>query len=199
MTLTAILDRSLTEGQVRTAVDHYVQSVLGPTYQTGNSARRNGQWHFTVLCHRDDMSRTPAVGFVAVDAATGQVTPLTDEQLHNLREAGAVQAAQERGELARDEQGYVLRYHAHIKANVWISNLIDLKVGVRDGVFLPLDKPVWRFAIDFSLADKHLDPLGVIDVDAQTGQVIPLTDEQLQSIRGCVRAIKRSQILAPAA
>jgi hypothetical protein len=151
-----------------------------------------------VICHRADMSRTPAVGVVSVAPATGQVHELTAEQIRNLREAGAVQAAQARGELARDEQGYVLRYHARIKASVWISDRVDLKVGASGGAFLPLDPPVWRFSIDFHLEDRQLDPLGVIDVNAKTGQVIPLTNKQLQTIRGCVRAAKQHAALVPA-
>jgi hypothetical protein len=127
------------------------------------------------------------------------VVPLTDEQLRTVKEAGAVQAAQARGELARDEQGYVLRSHARIKASVWISDRVDLKVGATGGAFLPLDPPVWRFAIDCQLADRHLDPLGVINVNAKTGQVVPLSDEQLEAIRECVRAAKQLPALAPAA
>ena len=145
------------------------------------------------------MQRTPIVGSVIVDATTGQVRPLTADQLRDLREAGAVQAAQARGELARDKDGYVLRYHARIKASVWISDRTDLKVGTTGGVFLAIEPPMWRFAIDFHLTDIYLDPLDVIDVDAQTGQIIPLTDAQLQNIRGCIRAAQRYQTLAAAA
>jgi hypothetical protein len=112
-----------------------------------------------------------------------------------MREAGPVQAAQARRELARTEDGYVMRYQARILASVWISDRVDLKVGANGGVFLPLTPPVWRFSISF----KHLEPLGVIDVDAQTGQVAPLTHKQLQAIRGCVRAAKQYQKLATAA
>ncbi|MFZ4661885.1 MAG: hypothetical protein ACOYNY_33050 [Caldilineaceae bacterium] len=177
----------------------YLSTTLSPAFKVGQSILRQGQWHCRVLCQRADMQRTPMVGSVTVDAKTGQVNPLTTDQLRDLREAGAVQAAQARRELARDEDNYVLRYHARIKATVWISDQTDLKVGATGGVFLPLDPPLWRFAIDFHLTDIYLNPLGVIDVNAQTGQVIPLTTDQLQHIRGCVRAAQRNQTLAAAA
>ncbi|MCE7983511.1 MAG: hypothetical protein DYG89_20250 [Caldilinea sp. CFX5] len=177
----------------------YLNATLGPAYRVGQSILRQGQWHCRVLCQRTDMQRIPVVGSITVDAKTGLVNPLTADQVRDLREAGAVQSAQARGELARDEDHYVLRYHARIKATVWISDHTDLKVGATGGIFLPLESPVWRFAIDFHLADIHLNPLGVIDVNAQTGQVIPLTNDQLQHIRGCVRAAQRDQTLAAAA
>lgn len=190
---------ALGNGTVQQIANAYLSTMVGPAYSVGQSVLRQGQWHYRVLCQRPDLQRTPIVGSITVDAKTGQVNPLTADQVRDLREASAVQAAQARGELARDEEGYILRYHARIKATVWISDQTDLKVGATGGVFLPLDPPVWRFAIDFHLADTYLNPLGVIDVNAQTGQVIPVTTDLLHNIRGCVRAAQRHQTLAAAA
>ena len=185
------------EVEARRAADSYLIHKLGLTYGTGHGYLRDGCWCFMVTCRDHEQDHSLVVGVISVDATTGQVNQLTGEQMRNLQEAGAVQAAQARGELARDEQGYVLRYHARIKASVWISDRIDLKVGASGGAFLPLDPPVWRFSIDLNLADEHLEPLGVIDVDAATGQVVPLTAKQLQLIRECVRAAKQRPALAP--
>ena len=190
---------ALGNGTVQQIANAYLSTMVGPAYRVGQSVLRQGQWHYRVLCQRPDLQRTPIVGSITVDAKTGQVNPLTADQVRDLREASAVQAAQARGELARDEEGYILRYHARIKATVWISDQTDLKVGATGGVFLPLDPPVWRFAIDFHLADTYLNPLGVIDVNAQTGQVIPVRTDLLHNIRGCVRAAQRHQTLAAAA
>jgi hypothetical protein len=186
------------EGEARRRADTYLTNTVGLAYGTGHCYLRDGRWCFMVTYQGHDLDRTAVVGVIAVDAATALVAPLTDDQIRNLQEAGAVQAAQARGELARDQQGYVLRYHARIKAGVWISDRIDLKVGANGGAFLPLDPPVWRFSIDLNSADRHLDPLGVIDVDAKTGQVLPLTPDQLQQLRECVRAAKQRSALAPA-
>ena len=190
---------ALGNGTVQQIANAYLSTMVGPAYRVGQSVLRQGQWHCRVLCQRPDLQRTPIVGSITVDVKTGQVNPLTADQVRDLREAGAVQAAQARGELARDEEGYILRYHARIKATVWISDQTDLKVGATGGVFLPLDPPIWRFAIDFHLAETYLNPLGVIDVNAQTGQVIPVTTDLLHNIRGCVRAAQRHQTLAAAA
>ncbi|MFN8495666.1 MAG: hypothetical protein U0350_49195 [Caldilineaceae bacterium] len=189
----------VTASQAQSSAHTYLTSTLGPTYTTGHHYLRNGRWCFMVINQARNLPRPPVVGVVTVDATTGQVHPLTAEQIRDLHEASAVQDAQARNEVARDEQGYLLRYQARIKASVWISDRVDLKVGANDGAFLPLNPPVWRFSIALTRGDQHLDPLGVIDVDATTGQVCPLTDEQLQTIRGCVRAAKQLPALAPAA
>jgi len=97
-----------TETTCRTAVNRYLADTLGSAYQAGQGQLRNGHWRFMVTCQRADMARTPAVGGISVDAVTGQVQTLSAEQIRELREAGAVQAAQARQELAKDEAGYVL-------------------------------------------------------------------------------------------
>jgi hypothetical protein len=176
----------------------YVAAALGADYGTASGFYRHGRWHFLVRCNRAGGKQPCIVGRLSVEAATGRVNELTVEQIREMQESGVVQAAQARGELARDEQGYVLRSQARIKASVWISDRVDLKVGANGGAFLPLDPPVWRFSIDFHLGERFLDPLGVIDVEATTGQVVPLSDEQIQAIQECVRAAKRLQTLAPA-
>ena len=190
---TAVVD----EVEARRNADIYLTNKLGLTYGTGHGYLRDGCWCFMVTCRDHEQNHPLVVGVISVNATTGQVNQLTGEQMRNLQEASAVQAAQARGELARDEQGYVLRYHARIKASVWISDHTDLKVGASGGALLPLDPPIWRFSIDLNLADEHLEPLGVIDVDADTGQVVPLTTKQLQLIRECVRAAKQCPALAP--
>lgn len=185
----------MTETAYRAAVDRYLEDALGPEYRAGQGQLRNDHWRFMVVCQRFDMERIPAVGGISVDAVTGQVQALTTEQLREMSEAGAVQAAQARQELARDEAGYVLRRHARIKANVWISDRVGLKVRVEGGTFIPLKPPVWRFSIYY----HNLGPLAVLDVNAKTGQIHPLTTEQLQAIQEDVCAVRQFQTLATAA
>lgn len=199
MIQTTVLEKSQATVPVYRDVANYITARLGPEYAISHSALRDGQWLFTIQCRRSDMRRQPMVGIITADATTGQLQEIPEEKLRDMREAGAVQAAQERRELARDAAGYVLRSHARIKATVWISDRVDLKVGASGGVFTALPQPRWRFAIDFHLADLHLEQLDLIEVDAQTGQVIPLSEEQLQRIREGVCAAKRLQDMAAAA
>ena len=195
MTLTA----ENTEVQVRAMVDRYLADTMGPEYGAGPCRLQNGRMYFRIKCKRNDMHRTPIVGGIAFNLETGQIAELTSDQIRNFRESSEVQAAHDRRELARGEDGFVLRLQARIKASVWISDRVDLKVSAKGGVLLPLDTPVWRFSICFHLAEIHLEPLGVIEVNAQTGEVIPLPEVQLQIIRESVNAAIRTQKLATAA
>lgn len=183
----------ITEAACRTTVDKYLGDALGATYRVGQAQLRNGYWYFTVTNQRADMQRIPAVGSIAVDAVSGEVKELTQEQIRNMREAGAVQAAQERKELARDEDGYVLRRHARIKANCWISDRVGMKIGAENGLWVAQEPPVWRFSIVCYLCNVDAGPLGSIEVDALTGQVMLLTDTQIQSIQEAVSAAIRYQ------
>ena len=71
----------------------------------------------------------------------------------------------------------------------WLDQQLAMKYSASGGLWIPLDPPVWQFSIAFSLQDVHLDPLGVIDVNAQTGTVLPLSTHQLNHLRERVRAV----------
>lgn len=187
------------EAQIRAVVDGYLVDVFGPNYTTGRYQKRDGRGRFMVLYQPEDIDVAFAIGGVSVDAVTSQIEELTHEQIRNMKEAAAVRAAQQRGEMARDESGHILRYHARVQSNAWISNRVDLKVGTTGGIFIPAEPPIWRFSIHLHADGVELGPLDVIDVHAKTGQVIPLTEQQLELIRGGVRALRRHPELAAAA
>lgn len=167
----------------------YITTAFDENYFTSNGKKHDDGWHFMVNCHREDMNRTPAVGGIFV-CASGKVETLSEDRIREMTEAVEVQAAQKRGELARDANGYVLRYHARIKANSWTTNHIDHKVGAKGGVFIPAEEPIWRFSIKDSLADADDHTFDVIDVDAKTGEVNPLSQERLNNIFGGLRAAR---------
>ncbi|MEZ4865080.1 MAG: hypothetical protein R3C14_27440 [Caldilineaceae bacterium] len=183
----------LTETECRTAVDQYLANALGTAYRAGRGELRNGGWVFIVTNQRADMTRVPVVGSIVVDALSGQIQKLTYDQIRNMREAGAVQAAQARNELARNVDGYVLRRHAWIKASRWLSDHVGMKIGAEDGQFLDQESPIWRFSIICYLHSLETNLFGAIDVDASTGQVIPLTETQIQTIQEAVSAAIRYQ------
>ena len=187
------------ESAIRQNVEQYLQTVMGANYSLGQASTLAGASSFMVLCAYDGLTRPVAVGAISLDPVTNQVQELTHDQMRNMREAGETQIAQTRGEIARDQDGYILHYHARIQATVWISDRTDLKVGASDGVFLPLERPVWRFSIFYTLGAERLEPLGTIDVDAQTGQVDSLKDSQIEALLGDLRALKQHQPLAAAA
>jgi len=185
--------------QAQQVASRYLTQTFGATYRLGTGAIRHDRWVFPVMAQQSDGHPVPMVGVIEVDAQTGLLEPLSATQISDMQEAGAVQTAQARGELARNEQGYVLRSHARIKASVWISDRVDLKVGASGGAWIPFATPIWRFSIALHQEDGELEPLGIIDVDATTGRVHPLTTEQIRAIQECVRAAKQHPTLAAAA
>jgi len=192
--------QQITEPEARLAADQYLSTVLGSEYSAGQSStRENGYWQFAVLCKRSDMPRVPTVGFLTVDATTGQVDELSADQLREMRESGAVQAAHEgHGALARDGEGRILRRQARIKAQAWASNHIGMKVGVIGGDLVAGNPPRWRFPIVCHLNNLVLEPLDTVDVDAHTGWVMPLSDSRIQAVREDISAAIRDRALAPA-
>jgi hypothetical protein len=182
----------ITLAQTRRMVDAYLRRVLGPDYLCAPA--ENG---FFIQCHRADVTQPCIVGRVPVEA--GAVRPLSDDQLQEIRECAEWAAARVRGELARDTDGYVLRHQARRLARRWLDAHLSMKFRATGGVFIPVAPPVWQFSISFNLPTLHLAPLGVIDVNALTGEVVALDDRQLATIRERVRAVIQHQQLAPAA
>ncbi len=167
----------------------YLMAVLGVDYAATNGTYAQGRWHFLIGCQRTNVNQPCIVGRVAVDAQTGSVITLPADQLRETRECADWEVARLRGELARDADGYVSRHQARRLARRWLDQQLAMKYSASGGLWMPLDPPVWQFSIAFSLQDVHLDPLGVIDVNAQTGTVIPLSAHQLNHLRERVRAV----------
>ena len=79
------------------------------------------------------------------------------------------------------------------KANVWLAQQVGDAVGVRQGALVQIEaRAVWRF--EAFITGAHFDPIGPIgqiDVDADTGEV-------LGSPKIAEAMIKRGHKLAPA-
>jgi hypothetical protein len=191
---------TVSETEAQQAADAYLATALGAEYRALSGFSGQGRWYFRIGWQCPNRHSPYGVGKLAVDAHSGAVQSLTDEQLHETREWGAVQAANERGELARDAQGYVLRYQAQRQATTWLSDHLSMHFSATDGLFVPLARPLWQFAIRFRLPSVgELKPLGVIDVDALTGQVTSLSRHQQHTIQERVCEIIRHRTPAAAA
>lgn len=189
---------TVSQADAQRIVDTYLIQTLGAEYRASSGTYGNGLWSFLIRCHRDGVQQPCLVGRVSVDAQ-GAVILLTDDQLREIRECADWEVARVRGELARDATGYVSRHQARRLARRWLDQHLAMKFGASGGLLIPLDPPVWQFAIYFSLHELHLEPLGVIDVDAQTGAVKPLSHDHLQTLRERVRAVIQHRTPATAA
>lgn len=187
----ATKELELTREEAQTTANEYISNSFGQTFFAGKGTHRDDGWRFMVQCHFEEIKYRPAAGFLTV-FENGQVEQLSEDRIRDMKEIAEVQAAKKRGKkFARDENGVVLRCHARIKANRWTTNHIDHKVGARGGIFVPVEPPIWRFAIKDSLVNAMDAPLDVIDVNAITGEVLPLTEHQIDIIAGGLSAARR--------
>jgi hypothetical protein len=128
-----------------------------------------------------------------VDAETGAVVALTEDELRIVQERALIAEAESRGELPVAAQGYVPAEYARRRANGYLTDHLSLHYSATEGAFVPLGRPVWQFAIRFRLPRLNVGVMGTVDVDAQTGKPIPLTTEQLEHIRDRTHAVIRHQ------
>jgi hypothetical protein len=108
-------------------------------------------------------------------------------------------AARKEGELPVNEQGYVLGEYARRRASRYLGEQLSMFYEGTEPILVPGDRPVWQVTIVFKMYDVGPFTLGVLDIDAKTGEPIPLTTEQIESIREQTRATIRHQTPAPAA
>lgn len=172
--------------------DEYISTVFGSTYFTYDGEERDDHYHFMVKCLRDDMKRNPAVGSITV-FESGDVQVLSEDRIRDMKEAGETQAAQHRKELARDEDGYVLRYHARINASCWLADTVGHKLGATGGLFIPSERPIWRFTVQDFVMQSTNYALAVIDVNARTGEVLKPNEEEIEIIIRGVCASRKHQ------
>lgn len=173
----------------RTARD-YLLTQVDPTFEAVAGERYYSQplgrelWRFFI--------RSPQgpLGTLKVDAQTGEVLALSSDQLRMVRERAVIAAARSQKRLPTDEHGHVLAEYARRKANGYLSLAVSLFCSASDELFIPLKRPIWQFAIRFRLPSLgELGILGTLDVDAQTGAAIPLTNQQIEQIQERANAI----------
>jgi hypothetical protein len=177
------------EVDAQSAARDYVTTHIDPSFTVVDDVHDQRQplhresWRFFICCEHGPL-RT-----LEVDAGTGKVIPLTSDEIHVMREKAAIFAARKQGVLPLNEQGYVLAEYARRQADAYLGDHIAMFFNATDPVFVPGAPPRWQVTIVFKR--YHLGPftLGVMDVDAQTGDPIPLTKRYLKRIRERAHAL----------
>jgi hypothetical protein len=167
----------------------YLLRHIAPGIETASPILAPGDrptWRMLVrLCDRES---TATVGTIEVDAQSGKVIPLTAEQVEDMQDRLREHIGEAKG---------ILRPTAQIIANGYLTNYVSLFVKADRPVFVNGKRPVWRSTVFLRLQGHgRVCDLGTIDVDAQTGKVIPLTHQQLQTVRKCIQ--DAAQRTAPA-
>lgn len=145
-------------------------------------------WQFIICANQAPLDA------ILIDAQTSEVIPLTEDQVRIVRERAGIAQAKAGGTLPVDEHGYIPAEYARRKTNGYLSREVNLFCHATDGVFIPLVRPIWQFAIRFGLPQRgELGILGTIDIDARTGEVISLTNQQIKRMRVRANAIVEFQ------
>lgn len=178
----------------------YLLTTLGHAYQAANGIASSNKWHFLIRYQGAMPGEAFTVGKIIVNTDTASVIPLTAEQQCQLRERVLLHPIHQQQQLPRDEQGRVLRTDANDRATQWLSDQVGLHFRAVDGQLVKSTLPYWQFAIHFRLPHTgEIKAPGFIRVDGATGQVEPLTSQQIQTVQEYTRAILRDRALAPAA
>lgn len=158
------------------AADTYLFTTIAPGIETASPILAPGDrptWRMRVrVCQRE---LTTTVGTIDVDAQTGQVVPLTAEQVEDMRDRLKEHTGAAKG---------IVRPRAQMNANGYLADHVSLSAKADRPVFVAGDRPVWRATVFLRLRGHgRVCDLGVIDVDAQTGEVVPLPKNQLRAMR----------------
>jgi hypothetical protein len=77
----------------------------------------------------------------------------------------------------------VLGEYARRRASGYLDDQISIFYSGADSVFVPANPPVWQVTIVFKLYDQSPYTFGVLDVDASTGEPVPLPAELIEQVR----------------
>lgn len=181
------------EADAQQAASAYVAAQLDPTFTVVEGAQYYSKplqgdiWRFAVRCAQGP------VGIIRVAAQTGTVIPLTVAELRTQREKAAILLARQHGRLPVDAQGDVVAEYARRQASDYLGAQLSLFYGGADPTFVPGEPPVWQVTIVFKMYDQGPFTLGMIDINAKTGEPIPLSPNQIERIRERACAIIRPQ------
>lgn len=75
-------------------------------------------------------------------------------------------------------------------ANGYLSRHVGIAFGAIAGVYVPVSTPIWQFGIEFRLPRLGcLGIMGTIDLDAETGEPLPLSSTEIRKIQDRANAI----------
>jgi hypothetical protein len=164
----------------------YVVDQVDPAFMVVSGVRLHHsshgreRWQFVIRCGHGPLDA------IEVDVQTGEVMPLAEDKIRVMREKAAIYAARKEGRLPVDTHGYVLGEYARRRAEAYLGDQIGMFFNAADPVFVPSNPPRWQVTVVFKRYHRGPFTLGIMDVDAETGEPIPLSKLQLKRI--CERA-----------
>jgi hypothetical protein len=167
----------------------YVTANIDPAFAVVSGARLPRPaggcevWQFVIRCEHGPLDA------IEVDAQTGEVFPLAEDKIGVIREKAAIYAARKQGVVPVDASGYVLGEYARRRAEGYLGDQIGMFFNAADPVFVPSEPPRWQVTVIFKRYQRGPFTLGVMDVDAKTGEPLPLSKLHLKRIRERAHAL----------
>lgn len=192
----SISTRMVKQAEAQRLANTYVTSQISPSLFVADRAsyhETHNTW-LLMICCADGPLHT-----IEVERQSGQVVPLTPQQICLVRERAAMAAARGCHRLPVDADGYVLAEYARRRASWYLDANLSMFFCATEPVFVPGASPLWQMTILFQQYDIGPFTMGLIDVDAYTGEPLPLTDAELTQIRERTSAIIRHQTPTPTA
>lgn len=161
--------------QAQKIANHYLQERLGANYCVNNGFVANQAWYFLIKYRTRNDSHWSGYGQLIVDVESGSALALSNEQ-----KADILELTQERlGELDG-----VSRLTAIRTMNGYLTEQLSLFAVPERPIYVGDEPPLWRSYIALNVPKKEpLPKIGTISVHVKTGEVIPLTEKQVISIR----------------
>lgn len=167
------------------SANQYLHKTLGNQYQAVQPVRTKAGWQCLIQFCTATQGRTIIAGQLMLDAKSGCAIPLSTITLREVQARVAVRLAKDKGELARDEDGFILPYLAKIRVNGYLTDVVSMFAAAEEEpIWLTGNEPSWRVPIALQVRGYGVvAQLGYVDVNAVTGIITPLTAEQILSIQ----------------
>jgi hypothetical protein len=190
--------RIVDEKAVTKVAAQYIVATFGATYGIHSVYPTGETWWVRIHCLHPNLDGPVVVGSVRADALTGHVVPLTASEINDIQERATILAAHRQQELARDNRGNILPSQAKLKATGYVAeHIAHFATAQGQPQWVEGSPSVWRVATALWLRGQgSVCDLGSVDVNALTGEVLPLSKEEITTrqkrARHAVEAVARS-------
>jgi hypothetical protein len=174
---------------------HYVTTQIGTAFTITKPRLlyQKNIWWALIQYQAAGTSHPIGVGELQINVQTGTVIPLNSDEVRLVHEKAAVLEAKQQGKLPVDARGIVLREFARKQASRYLWDHLGMYYGASDPIFAPGEPPFWQVTIVFKMYELGPFPLGSMAINAQTGEPIPLTENEITQIKERIHVIAGHQ------
>jgi hypothetical protein len=88
---------------------------------------------------------------------------------------------------------------ARRRANSYLAQVVSTGYRAIEPELVPLEGPIWQFVIQYKVPTLSPIRVGLLEVNALTGEVLPLTINQIETMRDRARAYLTCNAPSPTA